>query len=192
MHLEALKSLTYSFHYRFFSGRDRDYRSYRGPPQRLGLGKGRQRERPLRARLIHYATPSRCQRRGDILHRYSWRSGAVTKGWLRVSLRKTADSHPRNKPWYPHREYLSTDVLPVKPGEVDGVDVEVWPTNVVVSPGNKSILEVSSCDTQGAGIFEHKSEIDRPRAQLLGLNNIHFGPLYENWILLPVTPAVGQ
>lgn len=116
----------------------------------------------------------------------------VTKGWLRVSLRKTVDNHPRHKPWHPYREYLSTDVLPVKPGEVYGVDVEVWPTNVVVSPGNKIVLEISSGDTQGAGIFEHNSEVDRPRDRLLGLNNIHFGPLYENWVLLPLIPAARQ
>ena len=114
----------------------------------------------------------------------------VTKGWLRVSLRKTADSHPRHTPWHPHREYLSSDVLPVTPGEVYGVDVEVWPTNVVVSPNHRLVLEVSSGDTQGAGLFEHTSEIDRPCDRLRGYNHIHFGPQNENWVLLPVIPEV--
>jgi predicted acyl esterase len=116
----------------------------------------------------------------------------VTKGWLRVSLRKTADGHPRHKPWHPYREYLSTDVLPVKAGEVYTVDVEVWPTNVVISPNHRLVLEVSSGDTQGAGIFGHDSEVDRPHDALLGLNNIHFGPEYENWVLMPVIPAVNS
>lgn len=113
----------------------------------------------------------------------------VTKGWLRVSLRKTADDHPRHAPWHPHRNYRSTDVSPVTPGEVYEVDVEVWPTNVVVSPGHRLVLEMSSGDTQGAGLFEHNSEIDRSRDKLLGENHIHFGPKYDNWMLMPLIPA---
>ncbi|CRG82904.1 Periodic tryptophan protein 2 homolog [Talaromyces islandicus] len=66
----------------------------------------------------------------------------VTKGWLRVSLRKTTDNRPRHKPWHPHREYLASDILPVNAGEVYGVDVEVWPTNVVVSPVHRLVLEI--------------------------------------------------
>ena len=113
----------------------------------------------------------------------------VTKGWLRVSLRKTAPDHSRHKPWNPHREYRSADVLPVKPGEVYGVDVEVWPTNVVVDKGNRLVLEVSSGDTQGAGLFEHNSEADRPRERLEGWNHINFGPDHENYAMLPIIPV---
>lgn len=113
----------------------------------------------------------------------------VTKGWLRVSLRQTEPKHPRSKPWHPHRGYRSTDVLPVKPGEVYGVDVEVWPTNVVVDKGNRLVLEISSGDTQGAGIFEHNSEIDRPRDMLEGLNHINFGSDLENFVILPIIPT---
>ncbi len=116
----------------------------------------------------------------------------VTKGWLRVSLRKTASDHPRHKPWQPYREYRSDDVLPVRPGEVYGVDVEVWPTNVIVGKNHRLVLEVASGDTQGAGIFEHNSEIDRPRELLEGLNHIHFGPEYENWVLLPIIPNLDE
>lgn len=85
----------------------------------------------------------------------------LCKGWLRVSLRKVNKEHPRNRPWLPHRDYFSTDVQPVIPGEIYPVDVEVWPTNVVVGKGGKIILEVSSGDTQGSGIFKHDSPIDR-------------------------------
>ena len=115
----------------------------------------------------------------------------VIKGWLRVSLRKTASDHPRQRPWKPYREYRSSDVLPVKPGEVYGVDIEVWPTNVIVDRNHRLVLEVSSGDTQGAGIFEHNSDVDRPRELLEGLNYIHFGPEHENWVLLPIIPRLG-
>lgn len=85
----------------------------------------------------------------------------LCKGWLRVSMRQTNPEHPRHRPYLPHREYLSTDVRPVIPGEIYPVDVEVWPTNVVVEKGGKIVLEVSSGDTQGSGIFQHNSPVDR-------------------------------
>lgn len=92
----------------------------------------------------------------------------LTKGWLRASLRKTNENHPRNKEWLPYREYLSTDVQEVKADTIYDVDVEVWPTNVVVAKGGKIIFEVASGDTQGSGIFQHNSSEDRyvsPRVQ---------------------------
>lgn len=85
----------------------------------------------------------------------------LTKGWLRVSLRKIAENHPRNLPYQPYREYRSVDVQEVNPETVYAVDVEVWPTNVVVEKGGKIVLEVSSGDTQGSGIFAHGNEKDR-------------------------------
>jgi hypothetical protein len=52
-------------------------------------------------------------------------------------------------------------VLPVIQGEIYAVDVEVWPTNVVVDKGGKLVFEVSSGDTQGSGIFLHDDPVDR-------------------------------
>lgn len=85
----------------------------------------------------------------------------LTKGWLRASLRKVKEDDPRNKEWLPHREYLSTDVQQVKPDTIYDVDVEIWPTNVVVEKGGKIVFEVASGDTQGSGIFQHNSPKDR-------------------------------
>jgi predicted acyl esterase len=113
----------------------------------------------------------------------------ITKGWLRVSNRKLTTTSPRHKSWHPHREYLSQDVLAVLVDEVYEVDIEIWPTNVVMSPGDRLVFEVSSGDTQGAGLFEHTSESDRPREKLSGWNNVHFGAGRENWVLMPMIPA---
>lgn len=73
----------------------------------------------------------------------------LTKGWLRVSLRKVAKDHPYHREWLPHREYRSTDVQEVTPETVYEVDIELWPTNVVVEKGGRLVLEVASGDTQG-------------------------------------------
>ena len=85
----------------------------------------------------------------------------LTKGWLRVSLRKTDPDHYKHREWLPHRNYVSTDVEPVIVGDIYAVDVEIWPTNVVVERGGKIVFEVSSGDTQGSGIFRHNSSVDR-------------------------------
>ncbi|RBR26700.1 uncharacterized protein FIESC28_00483 [Fusarium coffeatum] len=112
----------------------------------------------------------------------------VTKGWLRVSMRKVDQEHPKHREWLPHRNYTSKDVLPVIQGEVYAVDVEIWPTNVVVDKGGKLVFEVSSGDTQGSGIFQHNDTVDRSPDIFQGQNHIHFGPRQQNYVTLPVIP----
>ncbi|KAJ4115171.1 hypothetical protein NW765_011806 [Fusarium oxysporum] len=112
----------------------------------------------------------------------------LTKGWLRVSLRKVDREHPKHREWLPHRNYTSKDVQPVIQGEVYAVDIEVWPTNVVVDKGGKLVFEVSSGDTQGSGIFLHNDPVDRSPEVFQGSNHIHFGPRQQNYITLPVIP----
>ncbi|KAF5698384.1 x-pro dipeptidyl-peptidase, partial [Fusarium globosum] len=109
----------------------------------------------------------------------------LVKGWQRVSLRKINTAHRRHREWLPHRDYCSTDVQPVIPGEVYGVDVEVWPTNVVVEPGSRLVLEVASGDTPGVGIFVHDGA-ERTEERFGGMNHIHFAPHYQNYITLPI------
>lgn len=85
----------------------------------------------------------------------------VTKGFLRVSLRRTNPLHPWHRPWLPHREYLSTDALPVVPNEVYTVDVEMWPTNVIVQRGERLVLDVGASELAGSGLFQHNDPDDR-------------------------------
>ncbi|EGP86986.1 unnamed protein product [Zymoseptoria tritici ST99CH_1A5] len=112
----------------------------------------------------------------------------LTKGWLRTSLRKVHDDHPRHLEYLPHREYISSDVQEVKADTVYEVDVEIWPTNVVVEKGGQLVLEVSSGDTQGTGIFGHNHPEDRSEAVFEGVNNLHIGGHCENYVVLPIIP----
>jgi predicted acyl esterase len=113
----------------------------------------------------------------------------LAKGWLRVSLRKTNSEHPKHREYLPWRDYFSTDVQPVIPGDVYAVDVEVWPTNVIVEKGGKLVFEIGSGDTQGSGIFQHNDPTDRSEEKFAGMNHVHFGPKSVNWVTLPVVPA---
>ncbi|KAK4164598.1 cocaine esterase [Cladorrhinum sp. PSN259] len=112
----------------------------------------------------------------------------LTKGWLRVSLRKVNKEHAKHREWLPHRDYTAKDVLPVIQGEVYAVDVEIWPTCVVLGKGDRLVLEVASGDTQGSGIFLHNDPVDRGPELLQGMNHIHFGKQYENYLVVPVIP----
>ncbi|KAI0802497.1 Alpha/Beta hydrolase protein [Xylaria sp. FL0064] len=112
----------------------------------------------------------------------------LTKGWLRVSLRKVNKESPKHCEWLPHRDYTSHDILPVIQGEIYPVDVEIWPTNVVIEKGGKLVLEVASGDTQGSGIFRHDDPVDRSPGIFRGANHICFGPKAINYVTLPIIP----
>ncbi|KAF4548392.1 Hypothetical protein D9617_28g064980 [Elsinoe fawcettii] len=112
----------------------------------------------------------------------------IVKGWLRASLRKTDPENPNNKDWLPHREYQRAEVEPVDPEQMYSMDVEVWPTNVVLHAGESLIFEVAGHDTQGVGKFEHSHPEDRKRSVFDGINKIHMGPS-RSYIVLPVIPS---
>ncbi|KAH7014593.1 X-Pro dipeptidyl-peptidase protein [Microdochium trichocladiopsis] len=112
----------------------------------------------------------------------------LTKGWLRVSLRKVNTESPKHRAYLPHRDYASSDVQKVVQGDIYGVDIEVWPTQVVAEKGGRIVFEVASGDTQGSGIFTHEDKNDRSPEVFQGVNNICFGGGLENYVTLPVIP----
>jgi hypothetical protein len=114
----------------------------------------------------------------------------VTKGWLRTSLRKTDPTHYMHRSYLPYRNYYSTDVQPVNERELYQVDVEIWPTNVILEPGQSLVVEVAGHDTQGVGNFSHEHPEDRKIEVFDGTNNIHVGG-ERSYITLPIIPSAG-
>lgn len=123
----------------------------------------------------------------------------VTQGWLRLTHRKVDEelSEPW-RPWHPHDE-----PLPVVPGEVYDVDVEIWPTSVVVPAGWTLELTVQGQDYDhglpdrptwhgrehfGSGPYWHELPGDRDRPQFSGRTTVHAGPDHPSHLLLPVVP----
>ena len=105
-------------------------------------------------------------------------------GWLRASVRKIDESSPRHRSWFPHRNYLSTDVSYLEPDTLYDMLVEIWPTACVVEAGNSIVFEVATGDTQGAAIFLHHDPVDRDEATFAGTNVLHFGE--KSWVQLPI------
>jgi uncharacterized protein len=117
----------------------------------------------------------------------------VSQGWLRVSHRKT--DQERSRPYKPHHPHDGR--LPVLPGEIYEVDVEIWPTSIVVPAGYRLALTVAGKDFErlgeegfmkGSGIFLHNDPADRPRDIFGGINTIHAGGNRSSYLLMPLVP----
>jgi uncharacterized protein len=122
-------------------------------------------------------------------------------GWLRASQRKLdpARSLPY-RPWHSHDEER-----PLTPGEPVELDVEIWPTSIVVPPGYRLALTVRGKDYEvdgndvalpnapypmkGVGPFLHVDPDDRPAANFATRNTLHFAADRQPYVLLPVIPA---
>jgi predicted acyl esterase len=126
----------------------------------------------------------------------------IAQGWLRASHRKLdpAKSLPY-RPYHPHDE-----VLPLEPGKPYELDIELWPTCIVVPKGYRIGLSVRGRDYvysggsggrlsnmknefTGCGPFLHDDPRDRTMDRFNGETRIHIGGGRENYLLLPIIPV---
>ncbi len=124
----------------------------------------------------------------------------VAQGWLRASHRKLDPE--LSLPFRPYHTHDQDE--PLKPGEVVELDVEIWPTCIVVSKGYRLVLTVCGKDyvyageaatlsnmknpMRGCGPFEHDDPTDRPPAIFDTKVTLHFGAKRPAALLLPVIP----
>ena len=124
----------------------------------------------------------------------------IGQGWLRVSHR--ALDPALSKPYRPYHTH--TDPQPLVPGEVVRLDIEIWPTSVVVPPGHRIALTVRGRDYEaaadggrlsnfknvlrGCGPFLHDDPRDRPPSVFAGQTTLHAGPGQTPSMLLPIIP----
>jgi predicted acyl esterase len=124
----------------------------------------------------------------------------VAQGWLRASHRKL---DPRLS--LPYRPYHTHDEKqPLVPGEVYELDIEIWPTCIVVPPGYRVALTIRGKDYEhdgapatlsnmknpmrGCGPFVHDDPTDRPPDIFAGKITLHTGPRHPAHLLLPIVP----
>jgi predicted acyl esterase len=125
----------------------------------------------------------------------------IAQGWLRASHRKLD-----KKLSLPYRPYHSHDEIhQLTAGEVYELDVEIWPTCIVVPKNHRIALSVRGRDYEwpggtsqglgtlgkvftGVGPFRHNDARDRPTSVFGGDVTLHTGPDRQAYLLLPIIP----
>lgn len=125
----------------------------------------------------------------------------VALGWLRASQRKLdpVKTLPY-RPWHTHDEKW-----PLKPHTAVALDIEIWPTSIVIPVGYRFGLNVRGKDYAydgtfvtlpfspakfyGVGPFTHTNVKDRPPEIFGGKNTLHFTADNPPFVLLPIIPA---
>jgi predicted acyl esterase len=122
----------------------------------------------------------------------------VAQGWLRASHRKL---DPRKslpyRPWHTHDE-----IQKLVPGKSEELDIEIWPTCIVVPAGWTIALSIRGRDYEhddaaatlsnmkhpmkGCGPFTHDDPTDRPPAVFGGKVTLHLDR--KPYLLLPIIP----
>jgi predicted acyl esterase len=103
----------------------------------------------------------------------------VAKGWLRVSHRELDPELSRPyRPYHRHKRRL-----PLSPGEIVQVHVEIWPTSMVFRKGHRIRLDVQPRDGVGSVHYTHYHADYNS-----GSNTIHAGGARESYLLLPIIP----
>jgi uncharacterized protein len=125
----------------------------------------------------------------------------IGQGWLRASHRKLDPALST-----PYRPYHTHDEpWPLTPGEPVELDVEIWPTSIVVPAGYRIGLTIRGKDYEygggsggrlsnfkneltGCGPFLHDDPVDRPVGVYGGRTTLHVGPA-QPYVLLPIVPT---
>ncbi|MBV9513826.1 MAG: CocE/NonD family hydrolase, partial [Mycobacteriaceae bacterium] len=121
----------------------------------------------------------------------------LAQGCLRASLRKLDPA--RSEPYRPYHTH--DEVQPLQPGEIYALQVEIWPTCVILPAGFRLALTIGGVDFArqtpttgppvflGSGPFLHIDPEDRPPDIFGGTTTIYTGPDTPCHVLLPVIPG---
>jgi predicted acyl esterase len=125
----------------------------------------------------------------------------IAQGWLRASHRKLDP-----KLTLPYRPYHTHDeVQPLQPGVPVELDVEIWPTCIVVPAGYRIALSVRGKDYEfakktgiklphfknellGCGPFLHDDPRNRPAKIFGGRTTLHVDSAHAPYVLVPIIP----
>ncbi|WP_417211555.1 CocE/NonD family hydrolase [Antarctobacter sp.] len=124
----------------------------------------------------------------------------MTLGWLRASHRKLDPE--KSLPYRPYHSHDEEQLL--TPGEVYGLDVELWPTSIVVPAGYTLAVTIGGTDydhgletttsilglrDSGVAPMVHDDPTDRAVDRFGGTTTLHWETGEANSILLPVIPT---
>ncbi len=122
-------------------------------------------------------------------------------GWLRASHRKL--DKEKSLPYRPFHTH--DEIQPLAPGVAVDLDVEIWPTSIVVpagfrvglslrgrdyqNPGEPLVIPGLKYSTTGVGPFVHIHPKNRPPEVFNNRHTLHFEPGSEPYVLLPLIPS---
>jgi predicted acyl esterase len=125
----------------------------------------------------------------------------IGNGWLRASHRRLDPN--LSTPWRPYHSH--DRVEPLAAGQIYELDVEIWPTSLVVPADYRIALTILGKDLErpgpglqiqsfaapfrGSGPFLHDDPDDRPAAVFGGRTTLHTGGARASSLLLPVIPG---
>jgi predicted acyl esterase len=127
----------------------------------------------------------------------------IGQGWLRASHRKLDE-----KLSLPYRPYHTHDeIQPLTAGEKVDLDIEIWPTSIVVPQGYHLAVTIRGKDYEyagesggrlsnfknelkGCGPFLHDDPRDRPADPFGGTTTLHSDPNSPAYVLLPIIRPV--
>lgn len=126
--------------------------------------------------------------------------GVIATGWLRASHRKLdKEKSLPYRPWHTHDEKQ-----PLVPGETYELDVEVWPTSVIIPAGYRLGVQISGKDFEipnygsalhafgttysGNGSYTHDNPVDRPAETFGGHTTLVSEEGKRSYLLLPIIP----
>jgi putative CocE/NonD family hydrolase len=120
----------------------------------------------------------------------------IAQGWLRASHRELdPELSEAFRPYHRHERER-----PLVPGEVYELDVEIWPTSIVIPKGHRIVLTVQGKDFEyggeaihvawftmrGCGPFTHDG---RPVDVYGGDVTLHTGADHPSFLLVPMIPS---
>jgi uncharacterized protein len=128
----------------------------------------------------------------------------IGQGWLRASHRKLDPELST-----PYRPYHRHNVVePLTPGTPVELEIEIWPTSIVVPTGHRIALTLRGRDYEhpgpgarlsnmknefrGCGPFLHDDPRNRPNAIFAGKTTLHLTPDRPAYLLLPIVPPKGD
>jgi hypothetical protein len=124
----------------------------------------------------------------------------LAQGWLRASHRKLDPQ--LSAEWRPYHTH--DECQPLTPGEVYQVEVEIWPTSIVIPPGYRLALTIQGSDFEreqesgqlqalgrfrGSGPFVHKDPWDRRLEIFGGRVTVYSDADQPSYLLLPIIPS---
>ncbi|MFC3212263.1 CocE/NonD family hydrolase [Planomicrobium okeanokoites] len=122
----------------------------------------------------------------------------ISQGWLRASHRKLDPVKSEfYRPFHTHDE-----IEPLAPGDIYELDIEIWPSSIVIPAGYRLALTIGGKDYKntnegvrfhtkfmtGSGAYWHDDPVDRPESLFGNKITLYTGEGKDSYFLVPVIP----